>query len=60
MENEHGEGSIRGQIIQELQEYEWNGIELNNELLHLCGEMNNPLLAMVNVVGEEFEGSEPL
>jgi len=31
MENEHGEGSIRGQIIQELQEYVLNGIELNNE-----------------------------
>jgi hypothetical protein len=43
-----------------MQDYELNGFDLNNELIRLCGDMNNQSLAVVNVVGEELAGSEPL
>jgi len=49
-----------GKFSQEMQDYELNGFDLNNELIRLCGDMNNQSLAVVNVVGEELAGSEPL
>ncbi len=43
-----------------MQAYESNGDELNNGVFALCGDMNNPSLAVVNVLGEEVKESEPL
>jgi hypothetical protein len=49
--NELGERRIKGQILKEVQAYESNGVESNNELFALCGDMNNPPLAVVNDPG---------
>jgi hypothetical protein len=49
-----GEGRIEGRILKEVQAYDSNGDELNKCLFDSCGDMNNPSLAMVNVLGRRL------
>lgn len=67
LSNELGEGRIEGQILKEVQAYESIGVESNNNLFALCGDMNNRplvvvnvLLVVVNVPGKEVKESEPI
>lgn len=60
LSNELGEGRIEGQILKKVQAYESIGVESNNNLFALCGDMNNRPLVVVNVLVKEVKESEPI